>query len=81
MKLFLTSKGYSGLHYEENESEIQPHNYQIKYFVGPLKLKECLKELEYYQIVGIVNNPNNNTCEGYIVYDNINYQSSYMIMD
>lgn len=81
MKLFLTSKGYSGLHYEKNESEIQPHNYQIKYFVGPLKLKECLKELEYHQIVGIVNIPNNHICEGYIVYDNINYQGGYITKD
>lgn len=79
--MLLTSKEYNGLHYERGINDIQPHNYQIKYFVGPLELKECLKELEYYQIVGIVNSPNNSICEGYIVYDNINYQGSYMIMD
>lgn len=81
MKLFLTSKMHEKMQYDINPSNIQSHNYRIRYFEGTESLLRCLKDLEYYQIVGIASNNSSLQCSGYIIYDNINYQGSYMIVD
>lgn len=78
--MFLTSKEYNKMNYEIN-TDIQPHNYKIRYFEGTEALLRCLEDLKYYQIVGIASNNSSLQCSGYIIYDNINYQGSYMIVD
>lgn len=81
MKLFLTSKGYDKMNYDISINDIQAHNYKIRYFEGTEALLKCLEDLKYYQIVGIASNNSSLQCSGYIIYDNINYQGSYMIVD
>lgn len=69
------------MNYDISIDNIQSHNYKIRYFEGTEALLKCLEDLKYYQIVGIALNNSSLQCSGYIIYDNINYQGSYMIMD